>query len=114
MKLEVCYSYYSVNLSIHKFDICLLDTFDTKLAYALRNLDDGEQSISESSSSNKQVSDSQASTKTAWKNLLKMPEPSLKPGKSPTTSAGKKVQQRRRLGVSVVFYLRGPHEIDFI
>lgn len=114
MRLEVCYSYYSIHLSIHKFDTSLLDTFDTKLAYALRNLDDGEQSTSESSSSSRQVPDSQASTKAAWKNLLKMPEPSIRPSKSSTTSAGKKVQQRRRLGVSAVFCLHGPLEIDFI
>lgn len=88
-----------------KVDDGFRDTFDTKLAYALRNLDDGEQSISESSSSNRQVSNSQVSTKAAWRNLLKMPEPSSNTKTNPVISPGEKFRQRRRLGKSEL----GPH-----
>src|ERR1700710_2837414 len=54
------------------------DTFDTNLAYALRNLDQGEQSSSTSPLSHRQASDPQAGTKAAWKKILKMPDTSFK------------------------------------
>lgn len=68
-------------------------TFDTKLAYALRNLNDDE------SSTETEVADPQADTKAAWKNLLKMPDATLKiKGKIIDSTPVK--GSRRRLGVS--------------
>ena len=66
--------------------------FDTKLSHALRNLED----VNERPPSESPSSDRLATTKAAWKGLLKMPDSSSKLGK--TTSASKTT--RRRLGVS--------------
>jgi len=68
-------------------------SFDTKLSHALRNLDDGEKSSSESP-----PSDRQTSAKAAWKNLLKMPET---PPKAKTSSSSNTKAPRSRLGVSL-------------
>jgi hypothetical protein len=74
-------------------------SFGTKLSHALRNLDDGGKSKLKADSL--PAYDPQASAKAVWKNILKMPEPSLKK-KSPS-----KPGARRRLGVCRLFlYLR--------
>jgi hypothetical protein len=67
--------------------------FDAKLSYALRALDDGEESSSEN-----RPSDRQATSKAAWKELLKMPDST---SKSKTVSSSTMTQSpKRRLGVS--------------
>lgn len=67
-------------------------SFDTKLSYALRNLEDvNERPPSESASA-----DRQATQKAAWKGLLKMPDTSSKTSQSAPTKGS-----RRRLGVSI-------------
>ena len=68
-------------------------SFDTKLSYALRNLEDvNERPPSESASA-----DRQATQKAAWKGLLKMPNTSSK-----TSQSAPKKGSRRRLGVSLL------------
>ncbi|TAQ90391.1 hypothetical protein B7494_g1284 [Chlorociboria aeruginascens] len=71
--------------------------FDTKLSYALRNLDDGGCSSSQSPFSE---TDRQPSAKAAWKGILKMPDLI---SKAPPLSEAK--GNRRRLGKSEL----GPH-----
>jgi hypothetical protein len=68
-------------------------TFDTKLAYALRNLGESDPS------SETAARDLQADTKAAWKGLLKMPETPAKFKGSAVASETTK-SSRRRLGVS--------------
>lgn len=63
--------------------------FDTKLSYALRNLDD----VDERAPYESAPSDRQAVAKATWKGLLKMPDSSSK--SSSTTKSN-----RRRLGAS--------------
>jgi hypothetical protein len=73
-----------------------MDTFDTKLSHALRNLDDPLPAANNSSLG--KPSNSQASAKTAWKNLLKMPDVSPK-SKAKSVVAGATDSSKRRLGV---------------
>lgn len=72
------------------------NSFDTKLSYALRNLDDPNEdakSISEASSH-----DLQTAAKTTWKSILKMPDTSSKSTSSKDTP--KANSSKKRLGVS--------------
>jgi zinc finger-containing ubiquitin peptidase 1 len=69
--------------------------FDTKLSYALRNLEDVDEHVNESGKGERDGK--QASAKAAWKGLLKMPD--VVAGKATTVSPSK---GRRRLGVSAL------------
>ncbi len=72
-------------------------TFDTKLSYALRNLDEGDEG-KQLQPVDAPPSDRQATAKAAWKGLLKMPEASKISHGSPTKTPASK-GSRRRLGV---------------
>ncbi|KAF8859589.1 DUF1671-domain-containing protein [Acephala macrosclerotiorum] len=77
------------------------NSFDTKLSYALRNLDDPNEdakSVSEKSSH-----DLQTVAKSTWKSILKMPDTSAKSPPSKDTS--KANSSKKRLGKSEL----GPH-----
>jgi hypothetical protein len=71
-------------------------SFDTKLSYALRNLDD-EQCVHEKSSN-----DAQEAAKNAWKNILKMPNSSSPAGIKPAPATAN--TSRKRLGVGRSFF----------
>ena len=77
-------------------------SFGTKLSHALRNLDDGKKSSSESP-----PSDRQAKAKSQWKDLLKMPAPALtsKSEGDSATAATQNSGAKRRLGVSFSYVL---------
>jgi hypothetical protein len=77
-------------------------SFDTKLSHPLRNLDDR----GKASSSGSPSEDPQASARAAWKNLLKMPEPTSKPVSAPTVKGA-----RRRLGVKSPLHLAVPYHV---
>jgi hypothetical protein len=62
-------------------------TFDTKLSFSLRNLDDGDKQ--------RAASDRQTTAKAAWRAFLKMPDASSKLTPPPSKT-------RRRLGVSLI------------
>lgn len=68
-------------------------TFDTKLSYALRNLDDDDDGhrVHE-----KPSHDAQAAAKTAWKSILKMPDSSPIAGTKAAPAAN---SSKKRLGV---------------
>lgn len=69
-------------------------TFDTKLSYALRNLEDVDgKEEKEEGATNAPNGKGKSSAKSVWRDILKMPEPV--PGGSPGKGKGKK-----RLGVS--------------
>jgi hypothetical protein len=78
--------------------------FDTKLSHALRNLED----VNERPPSESPSADRHATTKAAWKGLLKMPDSSSKSAQ--TGSASKSA--RRRLGVKLSFLNFPDHVID--
>jgi hypothetical protein len=58
------------------------------------------------SSSGSPSEDPQASARAAWKNLLKMPEPTSKPVSAPTVKGA-----RRRLGVKSPLHLAVPYHV---
>lgn len=70
-------------------------TFDTKVSRQLRNLS-GRGTSTETASA-----DRQASTKAAWKGLLKMPDADANPAPPPASA---RKGGRRRLGVSIALH----------
>ncbi|KAG9232987.1 peptidase family C78-domain-containing protein [Amylocarpus encephaloides] len=70
------------------------ESFDTRLSYALRNIDDQDDSAS---SSHSHTPDHQAEAKTAWKGILNMPDNNASGNPNARNSSN---TSKRRLGVS--------------